>query len=309
MNVRDIIVQGILDALESGVVPWRCPWNCPSARPMNLYRRRRYSGTNWFLLSLSASMAGFGPYWLTLREVHKLGGRVKDTEFGGYVPVVIYKPLPFQDTGKEDEGKRQRMLLRYYKVYNHDQTEGIDLPADLKPVEVYDHDPIMGAEAIAVGMPNPPQIEQRGQRAFYRPADDLVVTPPRSQFHTIEAYYATLFHELGHATGHSSRLHRPELMEVTAWGDASYSREELVAELTSAMLCAEAGIDPQIESSAAYIQIWLQALQNDKQMVLYAAAKAEQAAACILGRDRLQEQDIEPEKVTRRASDEEPILF
>ena len=293
MNVKDVVVQGILDALESGVVPWRCPWNRPSARPMNLFRRRRYSGINWFLLSLSASLSGFGPYWLTLREVHKLGGRVKDTEFGGYVPVVIYKPLPPKDGDKEDEENRQRMLLRYYRVYNHDQTEGIELPEELKLVEEHDHDPIFGAEAIAVGMPNPPQIQQRGHRAFYRPADDLVVTPPRSLFHSIEAYYATLFHELGHATGHSSRLHRPELMETAAWGDTSYSREELVAEITAAMLCAEAGIDPQIESSAGYIQSWLNVLQGDKQMVLYAAAKAEQAAVYILGRDRSQEQSIE----------------
>jgi antirestriction protein ArdC len=293
MNVKDVVVQGILDTLENGVVPWRCPWNRPSARPMNLFRRRRYSGVNWFLLSLSASQLGFGPYWMTLREVHKLGGRVLGTEFGRCVPVVIYKPLPPKDTDEKNEEKRQRMLLRYYKVYNHDQTEGIKLPEKLKLVEEYEHNPIMDAEAIVVNMPNLPQVLQRGHKAFYRPADDLVVTPPLSLFHTIEAYYATLFHELGHATGHSSRLHRPELMEVAAWGDTSYSREELVAEITAAMLCAEAGIDPQIESSAGYIQIWLETLKNDKQMVLYAAAKAEQAAACILGRERSSDRDVE----------------
>jgi len=284
MNVREIVVQGILDALDKGVVPWRCPWNQPSAKPMNLYRRRRYSGTNWFLLSLAASLAGFGPYWLTLHEVHKLEGRVRKSEFGRFVPVVIYKPLPPNVTDDEDEEKRTRMLLRYYKVYNYDQTEGIDLPSDLKPLEVQEHDPVATAEAIVLAMPEPPQMECRGNKAYYRPADDLVVTPPRNLFYTIEAYYATLFHELGHATGHSSRLFRPELMEMAAWSDASYSREELVAEITSAMLCAEAGIDPQIESSAAYIQTWLKTLQSDKQMVLYAAAKAEQATSFILGR-------------------------
>jgi antirestriction protein ArdC len=186
------------------------------------------------------------------------------------------------------------MLLRYYKVYNHDQTEGIELPDELKLVEEHAHDPIKCAEEIVAGMPDPPQVQQRGQKAFYRPTDDLVVTPPRSLFHTIEAYYGTLYHELGHATGHTRRLNRPELMELAAWGDTSYSREELVAEITAAMLCAETGIDPQIESSAGYIQTWLEALQSDKQMVLYAAAKAEQAAAYILGRDRLQEKNTYP---------------
>jgi antirestriction protein ArdC len=292
MNVRDVVLQSILDALESGMVPWHCPWNRPSARPMNLFRRRRYSGVNWFLLSLSGYLSGFGPYWLTLREVHKLGGRVLDNEFGCSVRVVIYKPLPPKDADEEDENKRQRMLLRNYSVYNHDQTEDIELPEDLKLTDEHDHDPIISAEAIAFNMPNPPQMQQRGQRAYYRPADDLVVTPPRSLFHTVEAYYATLFHELGHSTGHNSRLHRPEMMDVAAWGDASYSREELVAEITAAMLCAKAGIDPQIESSAGYIQSWLHALQGDKQMVLYAAAKAEQAAAYILGRDRLVDQVV-----------------
>jgi antirestriction protein ArdC len=114
------------------------------------------------------------------------------------------------------------------------------------------------------------------------PREDLVNLPPIETFKTTEGYAATIFHEYGHATGHESRLNRPGIMEVASFGGADYSFEELVAELTSAYLCAKTGIDSTLENSSGYIQHWLQVLKNDKTMLLKASGKAMAAVEYIL---------------------------
>jgi antirestriction protein ArdC len=148
----------------------------------------------------------------------------------------------------DDQGKRERVpILRYYAVFNLDQTEGIDptkLPArDPEPEIVPD------AETVVAGYESRPAIEHRAQpRAFYRPATDTVTLPPRSAFRDARAYYTTLFHELTHSTGHAKRLGRPgfERNHAAPFGSADYAREELVAELGAAFLCGESGLEPDI---------------------------------------------------------------
>ena len=121
-------------------------------------------------------------------------------------------------------------------------------------------------------------------RAFYSPSADAVVVPMISQYEDVEEYYSTTFHELVHSTMHESRCDRKEENRLASFGSADYSREELVAELGSAMLCNVAGLDSEkaFKNSVAYIQSWLRALKNDNKMIVWASSRAEKASKYIL---------------------------
>jgi antirestriction protein ArdC len=121
-------------------------------------------------------------------------------------------------------------------------------------------------------------------RAYYSPAEDIVAMPNRERFENEAGYFATLFHELIHSTGHASRLNRATVTESAGFGSNPYCREELVAEMGAAFLCGQAGIaESTLENSAAYVQNWLEQLQNDKKLIVQAAAQAQKAADFILG--------------------------
>ena len=124
---------------------------------------------------------------------------------------------------------------------------------------------------------------QEGDRAFYRPSADTVTLPLLAQFKELAEYYSTAFHELTHSTGHASRLNR--LSKVACFGSEDYSKEELVAEIGAAALVNHAGLETSssFRNSAAYIQNWLKALQNDKRLIVSAAGQAEKACNLILG--------------------------
>ena len=140
------------------------------------------------------------------------------------------------------------------------------------------------AERIAAGYKNPPSIVTGGA-AYYRPAKDEVTMPPRDAFISTSAYYATLFHELAHSTGHTSRLNRAGITDkAAAFGSDVYSEEECVAELAAAFLCGEAGIEIDIERHASYVDGWSKKLREDPSMLPRAAAAAEKAANHILGK-------------------------
>lgn len=134
-------------------------------------------------------------------------------------------------------------------------------------------------------MPKRPQLVRSGSRARYSPSRDIVEVPQERRFKEPEEFYSTLFHELSHATGHTSRLNRPGLMELSRFGSYSYSKEELVAEMGAAYLCGHAGIENAvIDNSAAYINSWLSRLKKDKTLIVQAASQAQKAADYILGK-------------------------
>ena len=134
-------------------------------------------------------------------------------------------------------------------------------------------------------MPDRPAVEDKEARAYYRPAIDLVNVPAIRYFESGEEYYSTLFHELAHSTGHAKRLNREGVNEVAAFGTAIYSKEELIAEMSAAYLCASCGIEQKtLNNSAAYIGGWLRKLKDDKRLVVFAAAAAQKAADFILAR-------------------------
>jgi antirestriction protein ArdC len=284
MNVYEIVTEKIISQLETGTVLWRKPW-ASVGEPRNLISRKAYRGINWFLLSASKYTS---PYWLTYKQATELGGHVRKGEKSTLI--VFWKTDTKRDPdareGEISSADRTRFVLRYYNVFNLEQCE---LPADklatIPQVETRENDSITDAEALIQAMPNRPAMKSSGSKAFYSALTDTVTLPPMPMFSSSEEYYATAFHELGHSTGHTSRLGRDGISELNGFGSQSYSKEELVAEMTSAFCCAEVGISPAvIDNQASYIAGWLKKLRDDRRLVVIAAAQAQKAADFILNR-------------------------
>jgi antirestriction protein ArdC len=284
VNVYEMVNQRIMELLEQGTIPWRKPWNVETGQPKNLISKRHYHGVNAFLLACSPYGS---PYWLTYKQAVEKGGHVKKGEKSSLV--VFWKwidrkgAVDSEDVDACDAGTGKIPLLRYYNVFNLDQTEGIDVPTTIETKNIFT--PIEKAEQIVSGMPLKPEILHGGSKAAYSPSFDRIKMPQKQTFNTPEEYYCTLFHELSHSTGSEKRLARKSLMEVTGFGSHEYSKEEMVAEMSSAFLCAFAGIEQKtLENSASYIASWLKVLANDKKMLVMAAAQGQKAADYILNR-------------------------
>ncbi len=276
----DVITDRILAQLEAGAVPWRKPWNGEAGMPKNLVSGKEYRGVNVFLLH---SLGYDSPWFLTFKQAKNLGGQVRKGEKG--CPVVFWKwPTQAEKEARAAEGKEAFPIVRYYTLFNVGQCDGIEVPKVDVPER--EHEPLQAAERIVDGMPQRPTIKHGFTGASYSPSEDKVSMPKPERFESRDGYYATLFHELTHATGHSSRLDRKLDTKLAAFGSDHYSREELVAEMGSAFLCGQAGVlDAQIDRSAAYIEGWLESLRNDHRLVVTAAAQAQKAADFILDRD------------------------
>ena len=279
VDVYQIITDRIVAILEAGTVPWRMPWNYGSKRgPLNLVSRKHYQGINSFLLACTPYAS---PYWLTYSQAQKIGGHVRKGEVGRYI--IFWKIFEKDDSTAED-GKKRLTVLRYFTVFNTEQCEGITTPAP-DTTTWHEHDPIEAAEAVQLAMPNRPIVTIGGTKACYSPVHDHVQVPELFRYERPEEYYCTLFHELAHATGHQSRLNREGITGNHFFGDDSYSREELVAEMTAAFLCGHVGIEnATIQNSAAYLHSWIKALRGDKRLAITAAAQAQKAADYILNR-------------------------
>ena len=277
-SVYEIITEKIIKQLECGVAPWRKPWTCQT--PANLVTQNEYRGLNVFTL---ASQGFPSRFWLTFNQATKLGGRIRKGEKSS--PVIFWNIGDERETTAQDGSKEttRPLLLRYYSVFNLSQAEGIDIPASLLR-DVRSNNPIETCEQIVTSMPDPPAFEQ-SDKAWYSPSNDVVGMPARGLFHSSEEYYATEFHELAHSTGHATRLHRENFDNPVSFGSESYSKEELIAEMTAAMLCGIAGIEQRIlENSAAYLKTWIARLKSDSRLLVSAASQAQKAADFIQGK-------------------------
>lgn len=279
-KVYDVINNRIMELLEQGTVPWRKTWNAGNNYPKNI-SGREYRGINVFLL---ACQEYGSPYWMTFKQVQDRGGHV--VKGSRSVPVVFWKWIDRKgvDGADSEEAHNGKVpLLRYYSVFNLEQTEGVKEPEPT--VAINDHQPLPQVEDIIKGMPLRPDIRFGGNKAYYSPALDYVQLPHLNAFETPEEYYCCLYHELSHATGHASRVGRKGILEPSYFGSHEYSKEELVAEMSAAFLCGHTGIEQKtIENSAAYIRGWLKALKNDKTLLVHAAAQAQKAADYVLNR-------------------------
>ncbi|QDV79092.1 ArdC family protein [Botrimarina mediterranea] len=284
---RDIyqeVTDRIVGLLEQGVAPWRQPIRGAGgdATPKSLATGKPYRGINVFLLAMTGWAHGYASsYWATFNQVKKEGGSVRKGERSTLV--VFWKQAALTD--KESGEEHSVPVLRHYQVFNAEQCAGIaapDLVADTPGDEPFE--PLLEAQAIVEAYPKPPAIEHGGAVAAYFPGPDLVRLPAPGRFESREAYYATLFHELAHSTGHEKRLRRGIGERLAPFGSPDYSREELVAELGAAFLCAASGIGPAtVEQSAAYLDGWTRALKGDKRLVIQAAGQGQRAADHIRG--------------------------
>jgi antirestriction protein ArdC len=233
-TVYAVITDRIIQALETGTVPWRMPWR--KIKPSSFVTGANYRGINRFMLELAAQINGYSsPYWLTFRQALAQGGNVKKGEKGW--PCMFFKTIDKDDattTGDtQDETKdgktacRSRAIARYFTVFNLDQCEGVTAPAlpDVAPFN-----PIEACESIVTGFEaRGPAMHLGGNQACYIPSRDRVEIPLPQQFGSPENFYSTLFHELGHATGHPTRLARFETTAaVAAFGSESYYPEHAI---------------------------------------------------------------------------------
>lgn len=276
-NVYEIITNQIIEMLEDGVVPWHKPWNGEDNAPKNLKTKKTYRGINPFILS---SRGFASPYWVSFRQCGELGGRIKKGEKG--TVIVFWKPVLYKDTDKDgNETERRVFMLRYYRVWNAEQCEGLRLPESAAVKEEKMFTPHEEAERILQAYQHMVAVSYGGDRAFYSVSRDYIGMPPKETFDGEDEYYSTLFHETVHSTGHSSRLGR---MEKCSFGSEPYSKEELVAEMGAAILCGMTGITTTIKNSASYIGSWLNRLRDDKKLVISAAAHAQRACDFIMNK-------------------------
>ena len=285
MKAYKRITDHIIKKLEEGKIPWNKPWNGKESAPRNAKTKRYYRGINVFLL-----FDFDNPNFVTFNQAKEAGGNVKKGERG--TPVVFWKFAKKTKNGwseadpEHDDREDIKPILRFYTLFNVEQCESLpEKYTQFDKPQTNDNDRIQVAEAIVAGYPNPPTINTQEQnQAYYRPSTDEIMLPKIEQFHGSEYYYATLFHEMVHSTGHQTRLNRPEVTGPVNFGSEKYSREELVAEMGATFLCAEAGIEnATIENQTAYIQNWLKVLKQPKneKLIVHAGAQAQKAVEYI----------------------------
>ena len=290
-----MVTDRVIEQMKKGIVPWQRPWT-DIVGAINYVTCKPYSLINQVLLGREGE-------WITFKQLKELGGSIKKGAKAGLV--VFYGKYTYtkEETEENEDGEEVTVakeytipVLRYYKVFHISDCTGIESKMGSEPVTIAS-EPIERAEKIINGYVEREEglkykNDEQSNQAFYRPSDDLVVVPMISQYSVTEEYYSTAFHELTHSTMTESRCNRKKENKMAAYGSADYSREELVAELGSAMLCtiAELNCEKAFTNSVAYIQGWLHALANDNKMIVWAASRAEKAAQYILGEEPMSEE-------------------
>jgi antirestriction protein ArdC len=266
------LTDKIIAKLKKGEIPWKKPWKCMQfGYPKNMISDKIYKGANFFNALMENRES---PHWLSYKQAKQLGGQVKKGEKG--LPIIFFTFVE----GTNDDGKDYKFpVVRKSVVFNIEQCEGIENPTEkqreeFKEENYTEFNPIDNCEELLSTFSDKvaPYKNTDHAKAYYIPSTDSINMPEKERFTSSEGYYATLFHEIGHSTGHKSRLDRDLSGQ---FGTKSYAREELVAELTSAFLCTKAGIENDtVDNAAAYIQNWLGALRNDKKLVYDAMKEA-----------------------------------
>lgn len=283
-NLYDEITATIVEELEAGRLPWVQPWGtsgvaAPLSMPRNAATGRGYSGINVLILWGAVVARGYtGQSWLTFRQALGLGGNVRKGERG---TTVIYADRFVPDDEKRrarDTGEDAQAIpfLKRFTVFSTDQCE--NLPEDLVTAPPPVPEGLIVPEVEALIRASGADLRLGGERAFYSPGLDYIQVPrPEAYFEPIN-WHRTALHELGHWSGHGSRLGR-DLSH--GFGSKSYAREELVAEMCAAFCCATLGIVPTVRH-ADYIGSWLEVMCEDSRAVVRAASAASKAADYLL---------------------------
>ena len=282
-SLYDDITDKIITELEAGKLPWVQPWGstaAPLAMPKNAATNRNYSGINVLLLWGAVVQHGYPCQgWLTYKQAEALGGSVMKGERGTTI-VYANKFVPDgEKTRAAEVGEDPQAIpfLKRYSVFNAAQCEG--MPEDVMAAAPPPLPGLIEPQVEALIAATSIELRIGGNRAYYVPAHDYVqVPPPHAYFEPIN-WHRTALHELGHATGHASRLGRDL---SGGFGTRKYAFEELVAELNAAFCCASLGIVPTVRH-ADYIGSWLEVLREDNRAIVRAASQASKAADWLLG--------------------------
>lgn len=285
-DIYENVTDRIIARLEEGVVPWQCPHIATVGFPKNFQSGREYRGINIMLLGMCGYIS---PYFMTYLQARERGGQVRRGESGHLVVKFgEYAKKDGNQVSGVDEREEVRRYLRGYSVFNACQIDGVEFPQVMVPDRV-PSETVQKAAAIVAGMPNPPVIhEGRVVRTCYYPDKDSIDIPNRGFFESEERFFKSLFHEIIHATGAAKRLARKTLVQNKgriATDVEIYSKEELVAEIGAAFLCAHAGIViDDHENSASYIASWLKVLKtkSNRRWLVEAAGHAQQAVEYTL---------------------------
>lgn len=276
-----MVTDRIIKEMEKGIIPWRRPWTGLNSGAISHSTGKPYSLLNQLILGKPGE-------YITFKQVSAEGGRVKKGEKGH--PVVFWKMQTVKETDNTGDTQEKLVpLLRYYTVFHIDQCEGIAAKYTVENPATAPVNPVEAAEQIVNRYAEREsglkiEREKASNKAYYIPSGDKIVVPCLEQYSDSAEYYSTLFHEMVHSTGHSTRLNRfTGKAAAAAFGGEEYSKEELTAEIGAAALVNACGINDSksIVNSAAYVQSWLKALKNDPTMIISAAGKAEKAAAYV----------------------------
>ena len=312
------IAKELIEMLQNGTAPWQKPWNPAMGRdvPYNHSTGHEYSGVNFLRLMMTGRQ---DPRWMTYRQAEAVGAQVRKGECGTALLMIkthteqIKKDeygRPVKDTeGKpvKEMVKLERPYYRGFTVFNAEQIDGLP-KLELPPPDWDNHE---RAEKLLAA--SGAEIHHRGDRAFYSPSKDFIVLPHKDQFIGQGEYYATALHELGHWTGHESRLNR-DLSGM--FGSQAYAREELRAEIASMMTCRELGLPHNPERHADYVGSWIKVLQEDPNEIFKASSDANKIKAFVLSFEQkigqTKETGKEPEPIqppTSALGDNEKMLL
>ena len=299
-DFRQEVTDRIVNMLENGVAPWQKPWNPADASldmPTNPTTGKAYRGGNAIHLMATGLSRGYGdPRWMTYRQAAALAWQVRKGEKGTQIefwevknardmrsePIRADDGDGHQPADELDAGRGGRLIHRVYTVFNAKQIEGFPewTPKQRSMFEV-----VEAGEHILDNC-GATILHDQADRAFYNRSSDSIHLPPKHAFKDAASYYGTALHEAAHSSGHPSRLNRATLNESYRFGDISYAKEELRAELASVFLAAERGIPHNPEQHAAYVGSWIKTLKEDKNEIFRAAQDASRAADFLLARKR-----------------------
>ena len=283
MNVYEMVTERIIEQLEKGVIPWQKPWTGTKNGAYNRVSRKPYSILNQMLLQHSGEYA-------TFKQWTEAGGHIRK---GAKSEIVTFWKMQIVEEEKEDgtKVKKQIPLLRYYHVFHFSQVDGVE---PKEKIELQEIEPIETAERVKREYMDREHLkiyEKITDKAFYTPTFDYIEIPCKEQYTNIEEFYSTLFHEMIHSTGYYKRLNRLESGANAGFGSETYSKEELTAEIGSAMILNRIGIETEksFNNSAAYIQNWLQVLKNDNKFIISASSRSEKAVKYIFNDNEVEE--------------------
>lgn len=274
------VVRNLIEAMEKNEAPWQKPWEgCPPRQQINAVTGKPYNGLNQLMLSMKFSR---DPRWCTFNQAKKQGWQVKKGAKG--YPIEFYS-IAEKEKENQETGEMERStypVLRRYHVFHASDIEGIpECEHEAEGPERHEWERESEAEAILEASGADIDISER-DRAYYSPLSDQICLPERNQFREPAYFYEVALHELGHWTGHSSRLNR----KFGSFGDETYALEELRAEIASYFLAVELELpisQEHIDNHAAYTKSWLRHVKKDKKALIHAVRDAQAISRFVMG--------------------------